>query len=982
MSKDINIIPKRFRSNKIKLFLGLSIVEAFIWVISSVLIVLLFNYLFSRIAQKIFFSAVVILLIGSLFIEVKNQKIWKLIIYFLTYKFSKKTYYEEYIAVNEKLEAEENYSSQVIPLDKTLALTTNLYKKLEDDFLVTETGWYVTGFELIGLNFELFSDEKQYQTIENLSNLLRQIKLKYSIISLPSILDFQNNIKYFKRKKLKITNTLKIEQIDDYINQLSSFGSTEIKKFYITFYSQSTKELKQSIEYIKQKFNSIDLFPIFLNRYKLVNLIKNILDPFKVEDYTDEEIDEFENNIGLLLTFPKIKFEQNCVVVSNGEEKSYLGFQVMSKYRDVPQHCWLAPYIGTNDTMIINVSPLDLKRAESDISHALFKNIANQSVLNKNKVIADRKIDGNLEIYNELINQVALGEEKLRSIDVNFISYGRSKTELLSNLKLSRTKAEENGFEVNSLEFQQQEGYKNAILTEERPLYADFSQEIPCSTLAQSFPLISSNLNDTKGIPLGLTSNSEPLVLDQFKHFTQDKLRKSFSGLILGTTGSGKSTLLNKILLFSISLDKKLIIFDVESEYKNLTKRFDGKWINLSNGKVNRINPLQPFGAWVKPIEDETEHNAKTKKDKKAEESNNRSIKENQVINVDDEEEEILFETKDSILQNHKGFFIKWLEIIYPELTKEDRLIIGNELFKLYLESDFYNKPIQEWKNEDFPIFDDLYKKLELLSEREITKERKWKILLFMKEFIGHGTYASLWNGHTTIDFSNNLITLDFNKLYDIIDRTLINAQTILATCYIKNYININWQTLEEQILRLNKEINDLEKQNKKDPKIKSLKKQIVELSDKKQTVIVFDEGHKFIDSKNPVALDFIFDLIKRGRKRRISTLISTQNPTDFWDTIEVRKKTEGILGNMQYLFVGKLDSNDIGTIDEMFKEYGGLTDSEKKFLKSADTFEYLFAIAKLEKFSFTLNLTEKEKENINFKVSEFQDENELFNDE
>ncbi|WP_434343341.1 hypothetical protein V2P32_03530 [Mycoplasma sp. 06067-C1-B144P-99-0482-3] len=75
MSKDINIIPKRFRSNKIKLFLGLSIVEAFIWVISSVLIVLLFNYLFSRIAQKIFFSVVVILLIGSLFIEVKNQKI-------------------------------------------------------------------------------------------------------------------------------------------------------------------------------------------------------------------------------------------------------------------------------------------------------------------------------------------------------------------------------------------------------------------------------------------------------------------------------------------------------------------------------------------------------------------------------------------------------------------------------------------------------------------------------------------------------------------------------------------------------------------------------------------------------------------------------------------------------------------------------------------------------------------------------------------
>ncbi|AGJ90712.1 Mbov_0397 family ICE element conjugal transfer ATPase [Mycoplasma putrefaciens] len=981
MSKNVNIIPKRFSSNKIKLFLGFSIFETFIWVVLSVLSALLINHLANRIGQKIIFSITVILLIGSLFIEIKGQKIWKLLFYFLTFKFSKKTYYEEYATVNEELDTEQKDDLEIVPFDKTISLTTSLYKRLEEDFLVTKNGWYITGFELLGLNLELFSDEKQDEIIERLAHLFRQIELKYSLVSLPSVLDFQNNIKYLKRKKENIKNALKIEQIDDYIDQLSNFEATEIKKFYITFYSQSTRELKQAIEYLKQKFNSIGFSPRFLDRYKLVNLVKNILNPFKLENYTAQQIDDFENNIGLLLTFPKIKFKSNCMIASSDKEKLYLGFQTMSKYRDIPQFCWLAPYTGTNDTMIINVSPLDLKRAESDISRALYKNLANQSILSKKKVITDRKIDGNLEIYKELIDQVALGEEKLRSIDINFISYGRSKLELLSNLKLSRTIAKEKGFEVNSLTFQQQKGYKNAILTEERPLYIDFAQEIPCSTLAQSFPFISSNLNDTKGLPLGLTSNLEPLVLDQFKHFTQDKLRQSFSGLVLGTTGSGKSTLLNKILLFSISLDKKLIIFDVESEYKRLTEKFGGKWINLSNGKVNRINPLQPFGVWVQPIEEHINQDDQTITATNPTNDIQLDTKQSHELDSSDDEE-ILFESKNSILQSHKDFFINWIEILYPELTKEERLIIGNELFDLYMESDFYKKPIQQWENTDFPTFDDLYKKLELLSEKEIAKEIKSKILLFMQEFTGYGSYASLWNGHTTIDLSNNLITLDCKNLYDKIDRKLINAQTILTTCYIKNYIDVNWQTLEEEIFKLNKQINNLEQQNKKDSRIKNLKKQIVELSDRKQTIVVFDEGHKFIDSKNPVALNFISDLIKRGRKRRVSTLISTQNPTDFWDTIEVRKKTEAILGNMQYLFVGKLDSKDIGTIDEMFKEYGGLTDNEKQFLKFADTFEYLFAIAKLEKFTFKLNLTKKEKENINFSVHEFQDENELFKDD
>lgn len=956
MSRNIKIIPKRFNSNKIKLFLDFTIIECFIIIALCFPLPFLFNLIFPRLVAKVFFSLISILGIISLFLEFKGQKFWKLIIYFVTFKFSKKVFFENYVIIDEE---SNNNDPDLISLDKKINLSTNIYEKLDGDFLITKTGLYMTGLEINGINYNLLSDDKQEQLLEQLANVFRQIDLEYSIISLPSILDFKNNINYLKRKQKSIKNNpLKVKQIDDYIEQLKNFGSTEIKKFYLTFYSKNKEELSKTIKYIEQRFNSIGFSPKFLNRYKLVNLIKNILNPYQIKDYTEEQIDKLENNIGLLLTYPKIKFEPNCMVVSNSnEEKFYLSFQIMSKYKHIPEDCWLDLFNGNDDTMIINVSPLDISKAESDIARALNKNKANQTILSQKRVITDRKIDGNLEIYDELINQIASEEEKLRSIDVNFISYGLSKNEILKNQKKCQTRAKETGFYVNELYYQQQNGYKNAILNGKRTLMVDFGQEIPCSTLASSFPFVSSNLNDLKGIPLGWTTETfEPLVLDQFKHYTQDKQRKSYSGLVLGTTGSGKSTLLNKILLFSIALDKKLIIFDVESEYEQLTKLFDGKWMDLSNGYANRINPLQPFGSWVKEAEDENDNS--------------------------DNNDEFIYESKDLILQNHKDFFENWIAILYPELTKEERLIIANELIDLYLESEFYNKPVQEWKNTDFPTFDDLYKKLEKLDENEITKRTKFKILLFMKEFIGFGSYASLWNGHTTIDLSNKLITLDCNKLYDKNNKTLINAQSVLATTYIKKYIDVNWVDLEKPIRKLNKKIKELTEENERNPKIKELKKKIIELNDKKQTVIVFDEGHKFINPANPVALDFISDLVKRGRKRSISTLISTQNPTDFWTSEEVKNKTEGILRNMQYLFVGKLDSKDIETIDEMFKEYGGLTPEEKKFLKLADTFQYLFAIAKIQKFSFELNLTELEKENIHFTTNQHADESELFDDE
>ncbi|MBY7704671.1 hypothetical protein JIY74_31260 [Vibrio harveyi] len=75
MSRNIKIIPKRFNSNKIKLFLDFTIIECFIIIALCFPLPFLFNLIFPRLVAKVFFSLISILGIISLFLEFKGQKV-------------------------------------------------------------------------------------------------------------------------------------------------------------------------------------------------------------------------------------------------------------------------------------------------------------------------------------------------------------------------------------------------------------------------------------------------------------------------------------------------------------------------------------------------------------------------------------------------------------------------------------------------------------------------------------------------------------------------------------------------------------------------------------------------------------------------------------------------------------------------------------------------------------------------------------------
>jgi len=99
---------------------------------------------------------------------------------------------------------------------------------------------------------------------------------------------------------------------------------------------------------------------------------------------------------------------------------------------------------------------------------------------------------------------------------------------------------------------------------------------------------------------------------------------------------------------------------------------------------------------------------------------------------------------------------------------------------------------------------------------------------------------------------------------------------------------------------------------------------------DNNEIVIVVDEAHLAIDKDNPATLNFMFQMVKRIRKYRGSTIITTQNLNDFAGTEDIKKKTTAMINNTQYSLILNLAPQDLKDIAELYRSYGGLTATEK----------------------------------------------------
>lgn len=102
------------------------------------------------------------------------------------------------------------------------------------------------------------------------------------------------------------------------------------------------------------------------------------------------------------------------------------------------------------------------------------------------------------------------------------------------------------------------------------------------------------------------------------------------------------------------------------------------------------------------------------------------------------------------------------------------------------------------------------------------------------------------------------------------------------------------------------------------------------------EIIVVIDEAHLAIDKDNPVALNFMYQMVKRIRKYHGAIIITTQNINDFTGSEEIKKKTTAMINNTQYTFIFNLAPSDLNDVNSLYHSYGGLLPEETDFIQRA----------------------------------------------
>ena len=222
--------------------------------------------------------------------------------------------------------------------------------------------------------------------------------------------------------------------------------------------------------------------------------------------------------------------------------------------------------------------------------------------------------------------------------------------------------------------------------------------------------------------------------------------------ILLGTSGSGKSTAAKLMLRTHIRNEYKIIAIDPEGEYEDMTKLYDGDFINLGlGGEYGMINPLEI------------------------------------VADVDKEEAgaEVGKAVFVSAIQTLKTFMM-----YYDPSIEEDVLNLFNEVvietyqrFNINVNTDF-----STLKSEDYPTFSDVYKTIRgrILSYGEATKERDLMEKLELKvRPLTYGGLEHYFDGHTTITPKSNFIVFNI--------REIMNAEENVRNALFFNILKHAW---------------------------------------------------------------------------------------------------------------------------------------------------------------------------------------------
>jgi hypothetical protein len=234
----------------------------------------------------------------------------------------------------------------------------------------------------------------------------------------------------------------------------------------------------------------------------------------------------------------------------------------------------------------------------------------------------------------------------------------------------------------------------------------NLTRNMDTTSLATTFPFVSSDLSDDKGVMYGINEHNGSLII--FDRFSM----QNYNSVVFATAGAGKSYMIKLEALRSLMMGTEIIVIDPENEYKDLCEAVGGQYIAFGYGEASKINPFD--------------------------------------LSLVVEEGENALNSK--ILTLHK-----LLKIMLGEMDPVEESILDRAMVDAYKMKGVTPDP--ESQSKEPPLIEDLYKSLVGMED-----EKARGLAARLEKYI-KGSFAGIFNQKTTVDLNNEFVVFGVRNL-------------------------------------------------------------------------------------------------------------------------------------------------------------------------------------------------------------------------
>ena len=375
----------------------------------------------------------------------------------------------------------------------------------------------------------------------------------------------------------------------------------------------------------------------------------------------------------------------------------------------------------------VQISMLYEKKDSYEVIKELTYSIGNSgaTIKTSNENQQDIDILGNKYSDAKYIRkQLQVGEENLFYLILCLGTYANNTEDLENNLQRIESYAVSAGLTPIRANYRQEQALKALmpLVKFDKSIQEITARNVLTSGLVSSYPFVSNELFDEKGILIGTNSFDKSIIL--LDRFDTNKY-KNANMFVVGTSGSGKSYFTKLMISRNRFLNIIQFVIDPDREYTSLCKKLSGSIVKF--GSDGNINPFDIRETFL----EKDESYLKTKIAKL-------NIFFSFIFENMDSEEKTLLEEK--IIECYKKRGIT---------EDNESLFEENEKSKILRKKRFKN-------SEEMPKMEDLF---ELLKKDKRLK----KYAQILKPYVSGS--LSFFNNYTSIDTNNKLVIVDVHDI-------------------------------------------------------------------------------------------------------------------------------------------------------------------------------------------------------------------------